>query len=286
MNKFWSTVGAAVFLLFVNMHSYAQTQADKAGTVEEYQPADLHYQLTTKDGRTVFHLGEAIELEESYSSDVSDKYLLLSLPATINGHAAKVAMEPSQGVIDRHQDQGTRSAYSILHVNCLGGIGGGIGGGCGDCNNQWPLKSSPIHFPLILTNQFQVTEPGHYSLQAKAANVVVSSQTKQFQLPIRLTSNQLEIEIVEDPQWSSETLRAAMDRFDKAQKKYTVDKIGVKWLEERMDLEAEVQHAAETMKLLDTEDSLAEIVRRYDGANAGVDYYRHIFVQRNHSIQA
>ena len=103
-------------------------------------------------------------------------------------------------------------------------------------------------------------------------------------MPIALTSNRLEIEVVEDPQWSSETLRAAMDRFDKAREKLAsrgwntlpVDKMGAKELVERMGLEMEVQHAAETMKLLDTEDSLAEIVRRYDGAQVGPDYYRYI----------
>ena len=115
-------VVTAILFFFVNTLSYAQAPDDKTGAVEPDQPPDLHFQLTTKDGRTVFHLGEAIELEESYSADVADKYLLLSLPAKMNGHAAKVAIEPSQGVIDRHRDQGTRSAYSILHVNCLAGL--------------------------------------------------------------------------------------------------------------------------------------------------------------------
>jgi hypothetical protein len=283
-------IGAAVLLLLTSAHSQIETPTD-----EERPPSDLHYTLAIKDGRKIFHLGEAIEVEESYSADVSKKYLLLSQPQQVKGHAAQITMEPGQDVIDRVRDDGKRSAYSILHANCLYGFGTGIGSGCGDCDTRRPLTSSPVRIPLNLTRQFQITRPGHYSLNAKPANVVLTPLDTQASVPVTLTSNKLEIDVVEDPQWSREKLWAATDRFEKAQSTYIargwnnvpMDQMGTEGMGERINLEAEMQEAAETMQLLDTEDSLAEIVRRYDGVNIGWDHYRYILyhgiIQSKHS---
>jgi hypothetical protein len=94
----------------------------------------------------------------------------------------------------------------------------------------------------------------------------------------------LEIDVIEDQQWSAEALAAAIEQFDQAEAKYIfhgwnklpMSKMGTEGIGERVNFEAEMQKAAEKMKLLDTEESLAEIVRRYDGANVDSDYYRHI----------
>jgi hypothetical protein len=275
----------------------AVAQADKTANAREYQPPDLHYHLATKDGRVIFHLGEIIELEEAYSADLPDKYLLLSQPKKVNGHAAQMTIEPNHGVIDRVLDEGVRSVESIMHSNC-GGVGGGIGGGCGDCDTQSLLSSSPLNIPFNLTRQFQITEPGHYFLQTKAANVIVAPTAEQLNTPITLASNILEIEVVEDPLWSYETLAAAIEQFDRAEVKYVsqgwdklpMSQMGTEGIGERVNLEGEMQEAAEKMKLLDTEESLAEIIRRYDGANIGWNYYRYILydgiIQSKHSSLA
>jgi hypothetical protein len=133
---------AAVVLLFLTS---AIAQNENASGTKEEHPPDLHYAIATKDGRTLFHLGEAIEIEESYSADNPQKYLLLSLPQQVKGHAAHVTVEPSSGVIDRVQDNGKRNANSILQANCLYGLGGGIGGGCGDCDSRRSLSPHPNH---------------------------------------------------------------------------------------------------------------------------------------------
>lgn len=286
-----------VTAVLFSLSLHATIQAGRIANSREYQPPDLHYHLATKDGRVIFHLGEIIELEEAYSADVPDKYLLLSQPKKVNGHAAQMTIEPNHGVIDRVLDEGVRSVESIMHSNC-GGVGGGIGGGCGDCDTQRRLTSSPIKIPFNLTRQFQITEPGHYFLQTKAANVVVVPTAEQLSLPITLTSNILEIEVVEDPLWSRETLAAAIEQFDKAEAKYVshgwdklpMSQTGTEGIGERINLDGEMQGAAEKMKLLDTEESLAEIIRRYDGANIGWDYYRYILydgiIQSKHSSLA
>lgn len=285
-------IAATILLLLTG----AVAQNKNASAAEEQLPSDLHYEIAIKDGRTVFHLGEAIEIEEAYSADVSKKYLLLSLPQQVKGHPVQVAMEPSRGIIDRLQDDGKRNANSILQANCFYGHGGGVSSGCGDCDTRRPLTSSPVRIPFNVTRQFQITEPGHYSLQAKAANVVLTPFDMQSSAPITLSSNKLEIDVVEDSQWSREKLVAAIDRFNKAEAKYIfrgwdklpMDQMGSEGTGERLNLEGEMQKAAETMKLLDTEDSLAEIVRRYDGVSIGWDHYRYILyngiIQSKHSF--
>lgn len=293
MNKFQGFVAAVLVLL-----TSAVAQNENASVAEGQQPSDLHYELAIKGGRTLFHLGETIELEEAYSAEVLDKYLLLSQPKKINGHAAQMTIEPNRGVIDRTRDEGKRSADSILHANCLNRVGGGIGGGCFDCETQWRLSSSPLRVPFNVTRQFQVTAPGHYFLQTKASNVVVAPTAVQLKVAIALTSNILEIEVVDDPLWSRDTLTAAIDQFNKAEAKYIsygwdklpMNQMGTEGMGERVNLEGEMQEATEKMKLLDTEESLAEIVRRYDGANIGWDYYRYILydgiIQSKHTLLA
>jgi hypothetical protein len=290
----YKSIAAGILLLLTS----AVAQDISSPVAEGQQPPDLHYQLATKDGRTVFHLGESIEIEELYSADLAKKYSLLSLPHLIKGHPVRVTINPNSGVIDRIQDGGTRIANSILQANCLYGHGEGIGGGCGDCDLRRPLTPSPIRIPLNLTRQFQITKPGHYFLQTKAANAVLATTAEQMNVPIALTSNILEIEVVEDPLWSRETLEAAIEQFNKAEVKYvshgwdklSMSQMGTEGIGERINLEGEMQQAAEKMKLLDTEESLAEIIRRYDGANIGWDYYRYIFydgiIQSKHSSLA
>ena len=294
MKPIQTFVVTIVLFSLTSLHTAAQIGSTNA---REYQPPDVHYQLATKDGRVIFHLGEMIELEEAYSADFPDKYLLLSQPKKVNGHADQLTIEPNHGVIDRVLDEGVRSVESIMHANC-GGVGGGSWSGCADCDTQSLLSSSPIKIPFNLTRQFQITEPGHYFLQTKAANVVVAPKAEQLSTPITLTSNILEIEVVQDPLWSRETLVAAIAQFDKAEAKYISrgwDKLpmsqkGTDGIGERMNLEGEMQASAEKMKLLDTEESLAEIIRRYDGANTGWDYYRYILydgiIQSKHTSLA
>jgi hypothetical protein len=55
-------IAAAIVLLLTS----AVAQNKTASVTEEQPPSDLHYEILIKDGRTLFHLGEAIEIEEFY----------------------------------------------------------------------------------------------------------------------------------------------------------------------------------------------------------------------------
>jgi hypothetical protein len=283
LNKLWKVVVAGVLLY----HTFIAAHAQPGGSSQPAaQPSDLHFQLGTKDGRTEFHLGEIIDLEEAYSSDAPGKYLLLSLPAKLSGgHSAEVRMRPDEHVIDRTRHPGYRSANSVLNVNCSG-ISGGIGGGCADCDHVWPLKSAPIRFPFGLSAQFQIMEPGRYVIHAEAANVVLAPLSLENSVPISLTSNTVEIVIVDDPLWSREKLEEAVTSFETAHSQYlgkgldalAADQLNPERHEAQISLQWKMQSSAEIMRVLDTEESLTEIVRRYDGATQNPDYFNHVLL--------
>ncbi len=111
---------------------------------------------------------------------------------------------------------------TILQVRCVGeGIGSGEGGFCGDCDGAYKLGVVAVHFPYVLNYRFAITVPGHYSIQARAANVV---STDDVSKPIPVASTRLEIEIVRDDNWSHQQLRLAADRFEEAQRSYLVNR--------------------------------------------------------------
>jgi hypothetical protein len=258
----------------------------------------LSFVLSVKDGRTQFHLGEIIEMDEAFSSNAPGKYLLLSLPKRIKGgHGTEVKVTPGQNAIDRTRDGGHRSAFMLLHANCDGGVGGGVSGGCGGCDNELPLKASAIHFPYTLTEQFQITEPGHYVIQAEAANVVLAPLDLERSTPISLVSNAIEIDVVQDQAWSQGKLDDAIARFEAARASYfgggwnqrSPQDLSPKDLNVSTDLAWKMHSAAEIMRVLDTEDSLREIVKRYDGAPQNPDYYNHVLFRgiiqsKHHSL--
>jgi hypothetical protein len=257
----------------------------------------LSFVLSVKDGRTQFHLGEIIEMDEAFSSSADGKYLLLSLPKKVKGgHGAEFKVTPGQNAIDRARDGGGQSAFMVLHANCDGvGVGGSFGGGAGA--DELPLKASAIHFPYSLTEQFQITEPGHYLIQAEAADVVLAPLDLELSTPISLVSNAVEIDVVEDQAWSQRKLDDAVARFDAARASYfaggwsllSPQDLSPKDLLVSIDLEWKMQSAAEIMRVLDTDDSLREIVRRYDGVAQKPDYYNHVLFRgiiqsKHHSL--
>jgi hypothetical protein len=252
-------------------------------------PPDLHFVLSAKEGRTQYRLGEAIELDQAYSSSSPGKYLWLDSPSRINGgRGPSVAIHPENNVIDRFRDTGEKSAIAVLHANCTGwGFGSVFGGGCGDCHGTLPLKAEPIHFPFSVALQFQILEPGHYSIQASSANVTLAPLDVESSKPIPLVSNTLEIDVVNDPIWASSQLHDAVEKFEAKRSEYTARGWDTKSWEadspkefgERTQVEFEAAKAATIIKGLDTEESLAEMVRLYTGSEHLIGQYANIFYQ-------
>lgn len=280
---------ALACLLFLTFRCAGQTASVSESSEIPAQPPDMHLILSPKEGRTQFHLGEIVDFDVAYSSSSSapGKYLLLTMPSKIHGHAARLTVEPAQHVIDRSKDSGMRNIYPILHANCGTGFSGGVGGGCSDCDDDLPLASSPIHFPYPLCAQFQITEPGRYIVQAESDDVILAPLSVDTSKAIPLTSNSVEIEVVDDPMWSEKELQKATTRFENAHAKYVEDGWGSDSADtvktspgfEEIQLQFEMQRAVETMRVLDTEASLAKVVQLYSGAEENPDYFSHILWQ-------
>lgn len=263
------------------------------------QTPELHLVLSTRDGRTRFHLGEIIDLDLAYSSSSSEsgKYLLLTMPSKIKGHAATLTIVPGEYVIDRYRDNGFRNIFPILHANC-DGFSSGVGGGCGDCDAELPLSSSPVHFPYSLTAQFQITKAGSYLIRAESDDVILAPLSLTTSQPIPLTSNSLEIEVADDPVWSEEQLQKAITRFENARAEYvrnqwnlvSMDRMESSQIPARIGLQTEMRHAVEAMRVLDTETSLRKAVQLYNQVEPDDNFFTGILweaiVQSKHRALA
>ncbi len=260
-------------------------QASSAQDVQNIQdkigargnPPGLSFELRTKNGlRKPFRLGEMIEIEEDYSSSLPGRYSLLQNPKKLEG-GSFVALEilPAKGVIDRVHQTGWVSAAAILHARCAGeGIGGAVGGGCGDCDGVYKLGIEPIRFPYVLNYRFAIAVPGRYTVQARGANVVAATDVSK---PILITSNKLEIEIVRDDTWADDQLQMAVRRYEEAQRRYLQNGWDKKnpataQVPQQWETAQEMVNASEIIRFLDTEESLREAVRLYDGSPRIVTY--------------
>src|ERR1700674_3553648 len=84
-------------------------------------PPGLTFELGTKAGQKVFHLGEIIELEERYSADAPKKYYVLAQPAKVEGgYSTKLSILPNEDIVDRTTETGRVSAQAILIAGCMG----------------------------------------------------------------------------------------------------------------------------------------------------------------------
>jgi hypothetical protein len=258
LSRFFTLAALIGFLLQAALAQY------KPGT--DANPPGLAFMLATTSHQKTFHLGEKIEIVEAYSSSVPGMFSLFQNPLRVEGGAdSSLAISPDTGVIDRVHNDGKVGAADILNANCMGGTGGG--GGCGDCDAIFRLNSVPVRFPYLLNQRLAITAPGHYRIQARAANVALSNDLTK---PIPIISTALEIDVVRDDQWSYQQLQLAVDRFDKARRKYLLkrwspDVTDPTEAAEQLEVATEIENSAEIIRFLDTEDSLQQAVRLFDG---------------------
>jgi hypothetical protein len=272
----WFRLSWLVFVaIFLAPSLFAQEDStEKDGNTAN--PPGLIFTLATKSGQKVFHLGEIIEIEERYSSDVPRKYYVLAQPSKVEGgFSTKLAILPKNSVIDRLQNTGRVSAEPILIAKCMGyGISGGATGVCTDCDGRWVLGREPLRFPYSLNYRFTITEPGRYLFTARAGNIALSDAPSKEEKAMEVTSNSLELEVVRDEGWSSEQLRLAVAKFDAARRNYLLER----WDERpesgdhpeefvrRTETGKAMNDAAQVIRFLDTEESLGQAVRLYDGS--------------------
>lgn len=275
----WLTIAASLGVL-LEAAPMEQTQNIEGKIATGTNPPGLSFVLTTRNSQTVFHLGEMIEIEEDYSSSLPGQYSLLQNPQKVEGGSpSSLTIVPSAEVIDRVHQTGRVSADTILHSLCGEGSGSGGGSSCGDCDGVYKLGIEPLHFPYILNYRLAISVPGDYTIQVRAANVV---STDDVSKPIPVTSTQLKIKIVRDDNWSHQQLRLAVDRFEEAQRKYHLNgwnasDLGPGEIVQQTETALEMDKSAEIIRFLDTEESLREAVRLFDGSPR-IATYENVFL--------
>ena len=158
----------------------------------EYSREDVKLTIRTRGGRTVFQLGEEIELELLFSSTTPKKYLVVITSDTLD----RAAVAPLSGwdnpLGDFHQLCPVMTAVSVL--------GGTL-----------PLSRKPIIQTLTLNDSVRFKDPGQYQIAVESDRVGTANPKRL----LTLNSNRLRLTIVPAAaQWQQQMLRNAVGVLD------------------------------------------------------------------------
>jgi hypothetical protein len=151
-------------------------------------PRDLAFQLRLVEETPVYHLGESILLEMSYSTPTKDKYQV-STSSALEGMAIHIV--PFDGVLD----------LNVLRVEH--GFAGSIIGGMG------VLSSQPATRQIDLCSLYRFGKPGHYSVGITSNEVsrIKSAEEGGEVENLTLESNWVEFDLMPpDPAWAAAEL--------------------------------------------------------------------------------
>jgi len=163
-------------------------------------PTDVTLTLASKDGRTQFRQGEAIELQLQFQASVPGKYAVwprYAYRSTRNAEYDRFTIEPAAGAVDPLADcsaQFAAEAYS------------------GPPPAPTPIEGTEVSVPLFLNEWYSFRKPGHYRVTADTTRLVTVAQP-QTRLPMR--SGVFELEVTPpDPAWAEAQLKQAAAVLD------------------------------------------------------------------------
>ena len=183
------------------MTSQAQQNASTAADIS----TEVHFTIKTKTGSTIFHIGEVIPLELSFSSSKEKTYQINMASYDRSGRMSyeTFVVEPGSGWRDPLQD----------YFSSFFGIGGGL-------TTFRFLSEQPIVLSLQLNEWVRFDAPGKYRLQV-ATNRVADIRNRDAGTiggsGQTITSNAVELTIIAaTKEWQDRTLRAAVETIDRA----------------------------------------------------------------------
>ena len=257
MQNFILTV---IIVMVVRFCSFAQNT--------EAAPADVLLNFTTENDRHQFHLGEFIPITYSYAATTPGKYAWVMLNSKlVGGRGIEITCSPSAESARRLPPWVTRENdkfEDMLYALCRGGRGsaGGFGSGCGDCDGEQPLGNTPLGFGLFPLNMYvRFRTPGRYACIASSAEVTTSSSTEKIRHALLVKSQPLDLEIVDDPEWSRSAAAIYASDYDKSCRGNDVPEHNF----------LQCSNTSRQITYLDTADSLAVEVKFFDGRNHGWD---------------
>ena len=202
------------------------------------QTADVSLQLATAGGQTRFRMGEPITLQLSYSSTAAGKY------SASGGNSDRSGLENFREEFRVSPSAGTSDPLADYYKS--GGVANGLG---------WfrELSAKPVVVNKDLNQWLRFERPGRYQVR------VISHRVTAQQKPVALESNQIEIELVDEPGFR-ETRSAEAARTLR-----TVPKSG------QSEVFQQRMAAARQLWYLDMPESIRESARLIDGSDVQVE---------------
>lgn len=217
-------------------------------------PSAVNFTLAAKDGKTTFRIGEAVEVEFQFTSSVLGEYAVWNLRPIRQVRQAEYdhfSIEPSDSVVDPLADIFTQMPGGYL---------------AGRLPQPVPLTTTPVAISFQVNEWLSIRNPGHYRITAETTRVVPVTQP---QSPVTLRSNTLEIDVVTpEPGWAEAELRKAVATLEIPDPPQpTVGQSFDPRVQQAHN--DEEQAAARTLRLLETPEAAAAMVRFYQH---GPDY--------------
>jgi len=226
-------------------------------------PADVVLNFDTESGGREFHLGELISIKYSYLATTPGKYTRVEQSQKLTaGRSLDIRCTPPSEAVRRVSLSWTVTddKFGNMLVAPCGGIGGASVGDCFDCDSELPLSKTPVNFRSVpMNNYVRFRVAGSYTCVASSADVTTNFKDEKVRYALRVNSKPLELRIVDDPAWSRSAAAAYASAYDRSCRSKSVPHEN---LSECYDL-------ARRITYLDSLDSLATEVARFDGRDHG-----------------
>jgi hypothetical protein len=223
-------------------------------------PPDVILTLEMVGGQHQFRLGELIPITFAYSTTTVGKYLRVPSDKLAAGRPLEVSCSPAVEPASRQPSPSDVLTFEqMLHASC-GGVGGGIGSGCGDCDGELPLTTIPVGFGILPLNLYmRFRQPGRYTCEASSAEITAAPRDEKVRSALLVKSNPISLTIVDDRAWSHAALVSYSIAYDRSCQADDVPRYAT----------LQCLDMAERITYLDTPESLAAEVKRFDGRNHG-----------------
>ena len=215
-------------------------------------------QVRTEGDQRQFRLGDVIPVRFSYSSSVTGRYLFVMEGNKLTGgHGREISCSPaaerndalpSLNALQRFQEMLLTPCVTFTRE--LGGFS--FCGGCGES----PLKAEAITFSGALNTYVLFRTAGRYTCYCSSAEVTTDVRDATTRSALLVKSNPLVLDIVADPAWARSAALSYAEAYDKS-------------CRDPMERQHSLQcsNIADRLMYLDTPESLAAVVKLFDGRN-------------------